>query len=148
MVSRSLGIAAAAVLHKRGHAGSIMQVNSNHAAAARKHLVRQLYMSGVRPNIICTLYTCNLIPAHVRDTRSQAGVHLTSDMLFAILSRAVHYCRLSSLLLSRIPTPPCSTASAASFSAAAASLSDTTPHGLMALKGVLAAAGSAQRGEQ
>ena len=54
-----------------------MQVNSNHAAAARKHLVRQLYMSGVRPNIICTLYTCNLIPAHVRDTRSQAGVHLT-----------------------------------------------------------------------
>ncbi len=28
------------------------------------------------------------------------------------------------------------------------SLSDTTPYGLMALKGALAAAGSAQRGEQ
>ena len=54
-----------------------MQVNSNHAAAARAHLVRQLHVSGVRPNIICTLCTCTFIPAHVRDTRSRAGVHLT-----------------------------------------------------------------------
>ena len=30
-----------------------------------KAAIGQLHVSGVRPNIICTLVTCTLIPAHV-----------------------------------------------------------------------------------
>jgi hypothetical protein len=44
-------------------------------------------------------------------------------------------------------TLPCWASSAAASSAADLLLTDTTPYGLMALKGALAAAGSAQSGE-
>ena len=50
--------------------GSVMQMISNFAAAAREHLVRHLHVSGDQPDIIYALFTFSLIHAHVCDARS------------------------------------------------------------------------------
>ena len=64
-----------------------MQMISTPAAAARNHLVLHLHVSGNRPDIICALYTCSLIPAHVRDAHSWAGVHLMHNFQFQFRRR-------------------------------------------------------------
>ena len=144
-MSPSADNAAAAILHERGHVGSIVLVTSLRFAVAGEHMVRRLHVPGDRPNTVCTLYTCTLTYAHTHDICARAGAHLTLTLQYF---RAQTTTSLSSSSLpSRCSPPPCLAVSAASFSAADASPTDTTPYGLSALKGALAAASSAQCGE-
>jgi hypothetical protein len=122
-----------------------MQVISNAAAAAREHLVRRLYVSGERSDTICMHDTCTIILAHLLMSTC------ASDTQFAIFSRAGYYCEIVIVAI------------IACTNAAVLGSVGGVNHGrrciadrhhpvralgrLSALKGALAAAGSAQGGD-
>ena len=119
-----LGIAAAAVLHERGHTGSIMQVNSNRARESIWYVACMCLANGRTPfarstHALSCLHTC-VTSAHEQACfrHSICNIFLRRSLLQIVIVTVIAYIhrrhrarqrlrRHSRPPLHRFPIPPC-----------------------------------------